>query len=182
MSARKKKAPVADPAQTDLEQAIAEKAQVDFSKVKPAELIAEYQLLKGEDEEKSKMFADFIKPMRTRMEEIKQLLHGKALHDGVNAFSTDNGTAYLSRITSHKIDPDAEYTSLEGRTVKGRDALLDWLLDYWEEYGSEGIQLNVAKEIVERWMSDHVDDPEWNGKGVPGLKFETFVRCNIKSS
>ena len=185
MPPRKQKAAAPDPAQTDLEDAITqadEPRQIDYSKVKPDALIAEWNLVKKEVEDKTKLFNDFMKPMRDRMEEIKQLLHGKILHDGVNAFSTDNGTAYLSRIVTHTIDPEASYTSMEGRTSKGRDALLDWLLDYWDEYGSEGIQLGVSKEIIARWMGDHVNDPEWNDKPPPGLKLDVLVRCNIKAS
>lgn len=181
MAARKKKAAI-DPAQTDLEEVIAEKAQVDFSQVKPAELIAEYHLLKAHTEEQTKKFGDYLKPTNTRIEEIRQLLHGKALHEGVNAFSTDNGTAYLSRIVTHKIDPESTYTNLEGRVSRGRDALLDWGLDFWDDYGSEGLQINVSKDVVQKWMDDKRDDPQWNEKGVPGIKLDTFVRLNIKQS
>jgi hypothetical protein len=182
MPPRKRKAEPAPEQLLDIEDAISEQEEIDYSKVKPAELIAEHLLLKKEVEDKTKIFNAFIEPMSTRMEAIRQLLHGKALHDGVNAFSTDNGTAYLSRIVSHKIDPEAEYTSLEGRVSRGRDALLDWLLDNWEEYGSEGIQVGVSKDIVERWMNDKVDDPQWNDKPPPGLKLDVLVRCNIKKS
>src|SRR5437762_1484813 len=187
MAARKKK--VVDPAQVDIEEAIdkvvaaAAPPALDFSKVKPAELIAEFHLLKAHTEEQSKKFSEYLKPTNTRMEEIRQLLHGKALHEGVNAFSTDSGTAYLSRIVTHKIDPDASYTSQEtGRISTGREALLDWMLDNWDDYGSEGMQLGVSKDIAQKWMDDHKDDPAWNDKPVPGLKFDTLVRLNIKQS
>ena len=182
MPARKKKAAAVDPAQIDLEEAIEATPQVDYSSVKPAELIAEFHLLKAHSEDAAKKFAAYIKPTSDRMEQIRQLLHGKALHEGVNAFSTDNGTAYLSRIVSHKIDPESSYTSLEGRTSTGRDALLDWSLDFWDDYGSEGLQIGVSKETVQKWMDDHVNDPAWNDKPPPGLKLETLVRLNIKKS
>lgn len=183
MAARKKKpAIVADPAQIDLEEAIAAKPPVDYGAVKPAELIAEFHLLKAHAEEQSKKFSEYLKPTNTRMEEIRQLLHGKALHEGVNAFSTDNGTAYLSRIVTHKIDPESEYTNVEGRVSRGRDALLDWLLDNWDDYGSEGMILNVSKDIIQKWLDDNRDDPEWNDKSVPGIKLDTLVRLNIKAT
>jgi len=182
MASRKKKPAAADPAQIDLEEAIAQKPPVDYGAVKPAELIAEFHLLKAHAEEQSKKFSEYLKPTNTRIEEIRQLLHGKALHEGVNAFSTDNGTAYLSRIVTHKIDPESAYTSQEGRTSTGREALLDWLLDYWDDYGSEGMQLGVSKDIVQKWMDDHRDDPQWNGREPPGLKLDVLVRCNIKAS
>lgn len=186
MPARKKKAEPVAEGQLDIEQAIGKvvaAAAVDYSLIKPADLIAEYHTLKGFAEEKSKLFAEYIKPTNTRIEEIRQLLHGKALFDKVNGFPTDAGTAYLSTIVTHTIDPEATYTSKEsGRVSTGRDALLDWLLDYWEDYGSEGIQLGVTKEIVQRWMDDHANDPEWNDKPPPGLKLDSFKRINIKKS
>lgn len=183
MPARKKKAaPVVDEGQMDLEKAIAQKPPVDFGTIKPAELIAEFHLLKAHAEEQSKKFSEYLKPTNTRMEEIRQLLHGKALHDKVNGFPTDAGTAYLSTIVTHKIDPESSYTSQEGRTSTGREALLDWLLDYWDDYGSEGMQLNVSKDIIEKWMSDKRDDPQWNDKPPPGLKLDSFKRINIKQS
>lgn len=175
MAPRKKKVE-ADPAQTDLEEVIAAApAPVDYSTVKPDSLIAEYHLLKAHSEEQSKKFAEYLKPTNKRIEEIRQLLHGKALHDGVNAFSTDNGTSYLAKITSHTIDPESTYTSEEGRVSTGRDALLDWLLDNWDDYGSEGAQVNVSKAIVDKWMEE-------KGKPPPGLKITSFTRMNINKS
>ena len=48
MAARKKKPAVAaDPAQIDLEEAIAAKPPVDYGAVKPADLIAEFGLLES---------------------------------------------------------------------------------------------------------------------------------------
>lgn len=186
MAARKKK-PAVDPAQTDIEEAIdavveAAKPAVDYSLIKPADLIAEFLKLKAHAEEQSKKFAEYLKPTNTRMEETRQLLHGKALFDKVNGFPTDEGTAYLSTITSHAIDPESSYTNKDGRTSKGRDALLDWLLDYWDDYGSEGMLLGVTKDIVQKWMDDKKDDPAWNDKYPPGLKLDSFKRINIKKS
>lgn len=173
MPPRKKSAQAAAPEQIDLEDAIAATHEVDYSKVKPAELIAEFHLLKAHQEEQSRKFQEWIKPTAERMEAIRQTLHGLALHDGVNAFSTDNGTAYLSTITNHSVDPESEYTSLDGRTSKGRDALLDWLLDNWDDFGSEGILLNVTKDAVGKWMDTHNSLP-------PGLKIDVLKRLNIK--
>lgn len=175
MPPRKQKAAKPDPAQIDLEEKIAEKQALDFSQVRPAELIAEYHLVKDEVEQKTKLFNEYIAPMRDRMEVIRQTLHGKALHDGVNAFSTDNGTAYLSTIVNHSIDPNSSYTSLDGRQSTGRDALLDWLLDNWDDFGSEGMQLNVSKDIVEKAIDE-------KGAPPPGLKIDVLKRLNIKKS
>lgn len=185
MPARKKK-PVVDPAQADIEEAIDKvvaAATVDYSLIKPADLIAEYHTLDAFADEQQKKFGAYIKPTRDRIEEIRQLLHGKLLHEGVNGFPTDNGTAYLSHIMNHTIDPESSYTSKEtGRVSYGRDALLDWALDNWDEYGGEGLQININKATVEKWMNDHVNDPEWNDKPVPGIKLNAFLRLNIKKS
>lgn len=175
MPPRKRKLEPAPEQQLDIEDAIAEKAEVDYSKIKPAELIAEHLLLKAEIESKTKIFTEFIKPFSTRMETIRQTLHGKALHDGVNAFSTDNGTAYLSTIVNHSIDPESEYTSLDGRTSKGRDALLDWMLDNWDTFGSEGMLLNINKDVVAQCLDK-------TGAPPPGIKIDVLKRLNVKKS
>ena len=149
---------------------------------RPAEeLIAEYHLLKEHEEKQAKNFSDYIKPTRDRMEAIKMTLHAKALAEKTNGFPTDAGTAYLSVIDSYKIDPESMYKN-EDRTSTGRDALLDWLLDYWDAYGSEGLQLGIAKAVVEKYIDDTKTEEQPNGLLPPGLKKETFVRMNINKA
>ena len=117
------------------------------------------------------------------MEAIRQTLHAKALAEKTNGFPTDAGTAYLSVIDSYKIDPEtAPYQSQDGRVSTGRDALLDWMLDNWEDYGSEGILLGIAKPVVEKYIDATKDEQHPTGMLPPGLKKETLVRININKS
>jgi hypothetical protein len=167
MAARAKRKP--EPAQIDLEEAIA--ATFD-----PAALIREYHELDAHIDLQTKAFGEYLKPTRTRIEEIRSTLHAKALEQKVNGFPTDEGTAYLSVITSHKIDSESAYTNAEGRVSTGRDAVLDWALDNWDDYGSEGVTINVLKAVVDRWREEHDNKPP------PGLKLDTMVRLNIKKS
>jgi hypothetical protein len=181
MAPRKKKAetpPVQEPVQLEIEDAIK-----NVPRGNPADLIKEYFTLKEHVETQSKAFAEYLKPSNTRIEQIKSALHAMALEQKVNGFPTDEGTAYLSTITSHKVSADAEpYTNQDGRTSTGRDALLDWMLDNWDEYGSESMQLNIAKAGIEKWQEATQSEEFPNGKVPPGLALESFVRINIKRS
>lgn len=159
----------AAPVQLAIEQAIA-------GAFDPAALIREYHQLDAHVDVQTKAFSEYLKPTRTRIEEIRSALHAKALEQKVNGFPTDEGTAYLSTIVSHKIDPEGTYTNVEGRTSSGRDAVLDWALDNWDDYGSEGVTINVLKAVVDKWRQEHDDKPP------PGLKLDTMIRLNIKKS
>jgi hypothetical protein len=185
MAPRKKKTePAPEGQQLDIEQAIdsVETPFATLAKITPEALIKEFLTLKSHAESEGKRFAEYIKPTADRMNLIKASLHARALAGKVNGFPTDEGTAYLSEIVSHRIDPESRYQTADGRVSTGRDALLDWLLDNWDEYGSEGIQLNVSKAIVEKWMEHTTDEDHKDGAPPPGLKIEKFKQLNIKRS
>lgn len=186
MAPRKKKTdPVPEGQQLDIEQAIAATVEAPLAaleKIAPATLIKEFLTLKAHAESEGKRFGEYIKPTTDRMNLIKASLHARALAGKVNGFPTDEGTAYLSEIVSHKIDPESQYKTADGRISTGRDALLDWMLDNWDEYGSEGCQLNVSKAIVEKWMENTTDEEHKDGVPPPGLKIEKFKQLNIKRS
>lgn len=179
MAARRK--PRVDPAQIDLEEKIAETPALPPA-AKASDLIAEFFTLKDHSETQSKAFAEYLKPTNARMEEIRQTLHAMAIEGGVNGFPTDSGTAYLSTILNHTIDPESTYTNAEGRVSQGRDALLDWALDHWEDYGSEGLQIGISKAVVDKYMQDRANDNEYRGKPPPGLKLSELIRLNIRRS
>lgn len=184
MVARKKKVEPA-PQQLDIEGAIADANTAMLEamlKVTPESLIKEFLILKTHAESESKRFAEYMKPTVDRMKLIQSSLHARALAGKVNGFPTDEGTAYLSEITSHKIDPESTYQTTDGRISVGRDALLDWMLDNWDEYGSAGIQLNVSKEIVNKWMENTQTEENKDGVPPPGLKIEKFKQLNIRRS
>lgn len=184
MAPRKK--PAEQLAQLDIEQAISDQNTLDLEamlKVTPEALIKEFLTLKAFAEAEGKRFTEHMKPSVDRMKAIQASLHARALAGKVNGFPTDEGTAYLSEITSHKIDPESSYTSPEtNRTSTGRDALLDWMLDNWDDYGSEGIQLNISKAIVEKWMENTQTEDNKDGVPPPGLKIEKFKQLNIRRS
>src|SRR4051812_1221823 len=106
MAPRKKKT---DPVeqQIDIEEAIADTTQAALEamlKVTPETLIKEFLTLKTHAESEGKRFSEYMKPTVDRMKLIQSSLHARALAAKVNGFPTDEGTAYLSEITSHKID------------------------------------------------------------------------------
>ncbi len=177
MAPRKKKADTPAPEQLDIEQAIAAAGPPDpvLLPFNPAALIKEFNTLKANVEQQLKAFGEYLKPTNDRMESIRQELHAKALEQKVNGFPTDEGTAYLSEIVSFKIDPEAQYQTVDGRTSTGRDALLDWMLDNWDAYGSEGAMINVSKAVAEKWQEEHGTPP-------PGTKTDKLVRINIRKS
>lgn len=189
MAPRKKKSePAASApagAQLDIEQAIADVTTVALEamlQITPQDLIKEFLTLKAHAESEGKRFTEYMKPTVDRMKLIQSSLHARALASKVNGFPTDEGTAYLSTITSHKIDPESSYISSEGRTSTGRDALLDWMLDNWDQYGSAGIQLNVSKDIVDKWREATQSEEHPNGVPPPGLKLDSFQQLNIRRS
>jgi hypothetical protein len=148
----------------------------------PAALIKEHLTLKAYVEGEQKRLAEFLKPAVERMQACKSQLHAKALEQHVNGFPTDEGTAYLSEIINHAIDPESSYTTADGRQSFGRDALLDWMLEHWDEYGSEGMLLGITKPIVEKWRDATKSEQQPNGVPPPGLKLTTELRLNIRKS
>lgn len=145
---------------------------VDLTPANPGDLVAEYHKLNDHFKVQQDGFNEAMKPCRERIEEIRSTLHKMALDQRVKSFKTDAGTAYLSEIVVHKIDPEgAPY-----KDATGRDALLDWMLDNWDEFGNEGMQLNISKAIVDKWRASH------DGAPPPGLKLDTQLRLNINRS
>lgn len=174
--AKKKIEPVKDPAQIDLEKAIA--AQRDNRP--DGDLIAEYHKLDAYMDAQLAALTEFLKPTREKVERIKTELQTRLIQNKANRIATDFGTAYLSTITNHKIDPAGlPYVRRDpgGETVTstGRDAVIDWLFENWDEYGNEGIQVGVSKDIVNKYI-------EKENKPPPGLTISTFKRLNINKA
>jgi len=128
-----------------------------------------------------KRFSEHIKPVLDRQEMIKNQLMEKLNTDGLEKFSTDHGTAYKSRILNTKIDADAEpYKRVDepNRVVEefhGREAVLEFCLDHWDEIGNEMLQIGVTKDPVKQYIEQH-------GKPPPGISTSTFTRINIRRS
>ena len=139
------------------------------------ELIAEHVKVGDFLKSEQKRFDEYTKPYKARMEEIegKLLAMLNALGGGTKKnLSTDAGTAYLSNIMTPSVDVDAP----DYKGAKGREALLDFALDHWDEYGSEMLMLRPQKDAVEQYMQEH------NGQPPPGVKVSYFARLNIRRS
>lgn len=154
---------------------------VDASPLPPISadaLIAEY--VRNDDwvSAQEKAFGEHMKPIRDRQEAIKQQLHEKLLAEGGKdaSFKTDHGTAYISNIMNTKIDVDAApYTNERGAVVKGRDAVLDYALEHWDDIGNELLTINVVKDAVKQII-------EKTGAPPPGVQISHFARVNIRRS
>lgn len=127
----------------------------------------------------SRRFQEHIKPVIDRQEAIKNQLLDKLNNDGLDKFSTDHGTAYKSRILNTKIDAEGEpYVRADAdhrEEFRGREALLEFALDHWDEIGNELLMINAQKDAVKNYMEEH-------GKPPPGITTSVFTRLNIRRS
>ncbi len=142
------------------------------------ELTRNYFLLDDWLEAESKRFAEHVKPTKLMLEAIKDEFLRRLNERKADSTKTDVGTAYKSQILNVAISPEGTPYHIPNSTeVKiGRDALLDFALDNWEEIGNELLIISAQKDAVRRWMDEH------NGQPPPGLKLSTFVRINIRRS
>ncbi len=127
-------------------------------------------------------FSKHIKPVVDRQEAIKNQLMEKLNAEGLENIKTSHGTAYKSRILQTKIDAEAEpYIRAPEEhggfqeEYRGREALLEFALDHWDQWGNEMLILNAQKDAVKQYL-------EANGKPPPGVTTSTFVRINIRRS
>lgn len=179
-------------AQTDIEAAIQnaptaeetakQKLLEELRAQTPADLIKDYQAKETWMQGELKRLQEYLAPHMERNKAINAVLLEKALKEGVNNYATEFGTAYISRGFSHKVDPNkgGTYTNQQGETVTGREALLDWLLDNWNEYGAEHAAINIAIDGVKAYMAatKSTDHPE--GLLPPGIAVERWIRLNIR--
>lgn len=184
MVPRKKKA---EPQQLDIEQAIVDQTGVTAapSPEKPmidpaltADLLIKREIeLDDYISAQSKAFTEFCKPFRAEMEALRNRLLQMLLEQKTDSFKTKHGTAYTSTLLQHKIDPNAApYTDEQGATYIGRDALLYYMLDRWQEYGNEALAVSIPVATVRQVMDDN------NGTPPPGLTISYFTRVNVKRS
>ena len=144
------------------------------------QLIAEFIRLGDWLKAESKRFAEHLQPTQNRQREIEGKLHEmlNALGGGEKAnISTGAGTAYISNLMNMKIDPEAApYMRMGENPTQGREALIDFALDHWEEIGSELLLIQPQKDSVKRWMDEH------EGKPPPGISIGWFQKVNIRRS
>lgn len=131
------------------------------------DLIAEHIKLDDWCDAESKRFQEHLKPVKSRMEEIKALLlvelNRVGGQDPKSSLALDAGTAYKSNIVTPKI--------------VHRDQYLDFVLDNWDEHGNAMLQLMAPnKEAIQNYKDAN------EGKLPPGVETSSFVRVNIKRS
>lgn len=127
----------------------------------PNALIEEHFKLKDWLEAESKRFAEYVKPVQARMEEVNNLLLAFLNETKQDAAKTDQGTAYRSVIVSPKIDD--------------RDAYLDFIEQHWDTYGNAMLQLMAPKKEA---LKDFSDANE--GRLPPGVSTSSFTRVNVR--
>lgn len=160
--------------QLDIEDAIAEKPLVDPTWT--ADLLIKREIeLDDYISAQSKAFSEFCKPFREEMEAIRSRLLAMHNDQKTDSFKTEFGTSYVSTLLQHKIDPAAQaYTDGDGVTYTGREALLYYMLDRWDKYGNEGLNISVPVATVRQVMDDS------DGTPPPGLTISYFKRVNVK--
>jgi hypothetical protein len=127
------------------------------------ELVAEHFAIEDYVVGETKRFAEHLKPHRTRDEEIKNLLLAILNEQKATNIKTEHGTAYTSTIVTPK--------------VVDRDAYLDLVMDNWDDFGNEMLQLGAPqKTAVEQYQQTH------EGQLPPGVDLLMFTRVNIRRS
>lgn len=162
-----------------------EAASSPAPQLSPADLIKAHQELKAWCESQQKAFGEMMKPYQEKMEGYASQLLELALAQKVNSFSTDFGTAYISTGFRHKVDPNAgaTWTNPEtGEVSTGREALLDWLLANWDQYGSEHAAVNIGIDGVKAYMEATKSPEHPEGQLPPGISIERWSRMNIRKS
>jgi len=144
------------------------------------ELIKLHLSLKDYIAGETKRLAEFLAPHKARLEEIDNKLFAKLKELGTGDranLATDSGTAYISNLMNVSISPEgAPYTPEQGEARVGREALLDFALDHWDEIGNELLMFQPQKDAVKRWMETH------DGQPPPGIKIGWFQKVNVNRS
>ena len=107
-------------------------------------------------------FNEWAEPHKFRLKEIEDTLFARLAERKADSTKTDSGTAYISNILNTKIE--------------NREANIDFMMDNWEAWGSDMIQVNVTKDAVKRYLDEN------NGVLPPGVSISHFSRLNIKRS
>jgi len=132
------------------------------SGINDADLIAENFKLEDLIKAAQIKFEDWAKPHKTRLKEIEDTLFARLAERKSDSTKTDYGTAYISTLMSTKIE--------------AREPLIDFMMDQWEAWGSDMMQVGVTKDAVKRYMEDN------NGQLPPGISISHFSRLNIRRS
>ena len=140
------------------------------------QLIAEHNKLEEHVKAETKRFSDFMKPHKDRLKEIGNQLLALSNTQKWDSIRTDAGTAYRSTLLNVSVSPDGlPYETERGASV-GREALLDFALDHWDDIGNDLLLVSPQKDAVKKFMEAN------DGKPPPGCKVGWFTRINIRKS
>lgn len=133
-----------------------------------ADLIAEHNRLDDHCKSQSKQFGEYLRPFKTKMEEIENQLQAMLL--ALNSqnpdakkkasLSTDAGTAYLSTIVTPKLTD--------------KEAWLDFCLEDWDHRGAM-LQIGAPQKTALEEYQDAND-----GRLPPFVETSSFTRVNIR--
>ena len=141
------------------------------------QLIAEHNKLDDWLKAETKRFGEFLKPHKERLESIGNQVLALSNTQKWDSIKTDAGTAYRSTLLNVSVSPDGgPYKNSEGNTVIGREALLDFALDHWDDIGNDLLLVSPQKDAVKKFMEAN------DGKPPPGCKVGWFTRINIRKS
>lgn len=125
----------------------------------------------------NKRFASHLEPHKQMLEVISNEFLRRFNERKSENSKTEYGTAYISTLLNIAVSPEgAPYVRGDDSapTSVGREALLDFALDHWDEIGNEMLIISAQKDSVRCWMDEH------NGVPPPGIKVEWFRRVNIR--
>lgn len=140
------------------------------------QLITEHNKLEEHIKAETKRFADFMKPHKDRLEAIGNELLALSNLQKWDSIKTDAGTAYRSTLLNVSVSPDGLPYTVNSQDHVGREALLDFALDHWDDVGNDLLLVSAQKDAVRKYMEAN------EGKPPPGVKVGWFTRINIRKS
>jgi hypothetical protein len=140
------------------------------------QLIAEHNKIEAFVKDENKRFGEFMKPHKERLEEIGNQLLGLSNVQKWDSIRTDAGTAYRSTLLNVSVSPEGLPYQVNGEDRIGREALLDFALDHWDDIGNDLLLVSPQKDAVKKFMEAN------EGKPPPGVRVNWFTRINIRKS
>ena len=133
--------------------------------------------VKGE----KKRFDNFMEGHKQNLEVIRNEFLRRLNERKSDSSKTEYGTAYKTTLFNLSVTPEetAPYArEIDGVMTesRGREALLDFALDNWDEIGNELLMIDAQKDAVKRYMEEH------QGLPPPGIKMTPFIKVNIRRS
>jgi hypothetical protein len=152
-------------------------AETQVAEQTAEQLIAEHNKLDDWIKGENKRFGEFLKPHKDRLEAIGNQLLALSNTQKWDSIRTDAGTAYRSTLLNVSVSPEGLPYQVEGHDDRiGREALLDFALNHWDDIGNDLLLVSAQKDAVKKFMEDH------EGKPPPGVKTGWFTRINIRRS